>query len=890
MICTTDPYINKYKYTSADRFRNAKEKLSLRDGTNLYKCIEKYKNIFMAGKWDIGKTSWIKHEIKTTGTPITQKPRRQPVHLERHIDDAIMNLEQNGIIEKCSSPWNTPMVCVWKKEKNEIRLCLDFRLLNQVTERPIFPMPNIDEMLDSLNGMKWFSSIDLGNAYYQVELETSSKLKTAFSTKTGQYCFTRMPFGIAAAPATFQRLMNDVLKDMLWKEALVYLDDILIFSKTETEHLDRLEKLFSKVQEAGLRINPEKCKLFQNELHFLGHVVNREGIKTDPNKIKTICEFQQPKCVKKLRSFLGLCNYYMKFISNYSKLARPLESMCSASKDTLFWTDLHSAAFNKLKESLTRAPVLMYPDFTKTFVLDTDASFDTIGAVLSQVNDHGEERVIAYGSKAMSKHEIGYCITRKELLAIVHFTQHFKHFLYGTRFKLRTDHKAIVFMMTTKKPITPQFQNWMNYLSSLDMIFEYRKGELHQNADALSSKECMVCAQCMTKHEEAKISKQRTRMLVLDEEELHIPWQQNNDEIRGIMSGIKEGLIQDFAFKDGCIRTVDDKIWIPKSSRNDCITFFHKFLCHAGVKKTYAFLMNEYAMEDLTKQVEQIVRSCIGCQLSKTYTKSTKEETINLISKRPFDDIYVDFCGPMPVINGKKYILGIIDRFSRYISLTAVNTQDDTTTIQTIMRQWILKFGAPACIHVDRGKVFESRSFTDFTKSMLIKLQFSSPYHHSANGIIERQFRTIRDAINATLKDTGRKNWVDILPEIEFSINASKQSTTKFSPSEIIFGKRIILDGSRRYDLDNKKIIEEVQQMENKKPQTHVQKRCFKQGDLVLLKVENRLKGTDRYEGPYRIIRNIHNRSVELENKTGRLICRNIEWLKPFKEGGCEEN
>jgi len=214
----------------------------------------------------------------------------------------------------------------------------------------------------------------------------------------------------------------------------------------------------------------------------------------------------------------------------------------------------------------------------------------------------------------------------------------------------------------------------------------------------------------------------------------------------------------------------------------------------------------------------------------------------------------------------------------------------ETTTIQTIMRQWILKFGAPAYIHVDRGKVFESRSFAEFTKSMIIKLQFSSTYHHNANGIIERQFRTIRDALNASLKDNGRKNWVEILPEIEFSINASRQSTTKFSPSEIIFGKRIILDGSRRYDLDNKKNIEEVQQRENKMSQTCEQKRDFKQGDMVLMKVESRLKGTDRFEGPYRITRKIHNRSVEFENKTGRLICRNIEWLKRFKEWGCEDN
>ena len=888
-ICALNPYINTLEYTDKMRFLNAKEKLNLREGNKLYKCINKFKNIFMAGRWDIGKTTLVKHRIDTSGQPILQKPRRQPNHLERHIDDAISNLERHGIIEKCSSPWNTPMVCVWKKEKKEIRLCLDFRLLNQVTERPAFPMPNIDEMLDSLKGMKWFSSIDLGNAYYQVELEESSKVKTAFSTKAGQYCFTRMPFGIAAAPATFQKLMTDVLKEMLWKEAMVYLDDILIFSKTEAEHIDRLEKLFTRIEAAGLRINPEKCKFFQEELRFLGHIVNRDGIKTDPEKIKSIMEFEQPKCIKKLRSFLGLCNYYRKFIKNYSKLAKILEEMCGGSKDVMHWSEAHSAAFHKLKEALTSAPILCYPDFEKEFILDTDASFDTIGAVLSQKNEKGEEQVIAYGSKSMSKHEIGYCITRKELLAIFHFTQHFKHYLYGARFKLRTDHKAIEFMMTTKKPITPQFQNWMNFLSSLDMKLEYRKGELHQNADALSRKDCMVCSQCLIQHEQAKTGKLKTRLLAINEDTLSIPWQQDSKEIREIIKAIGEGKETRFKQHEGCIRTVNNKIWIPKEFRKDCILFFHKALCHAGVKKTYSFMEEEYDMEEFKKIAETIIRSCTACQTAKTYTGKTKEKTMNLIADRPLDDIYMDFCGPMPIINGKKYVLGIIDRFSRYVSLTAVNNQDETTTIETLQQKWIFRFGAPACIHVDHGKVFESRLFKDFAKSRLIKIAFSSPYHHSSNGIIERQFRTVRDALNATLKERKSKNWVELLPEIEFSMNASVQSTIGYSPAEVILGKRLTLDGSRHYELDNKKIIDEIKKIEMGKPVTTTTKRNFQIGDWVLVKIENRQKGSDRYEGPYEIISKEHDRCVKMRNKTGRIINRNIEWLKPFKEGGCKD-
>ena len=498
------------------RFLKAIEILKLDKNSDLYNIIERNKTIFMINKWDIGKTNWIKHSIDTNEGPILVKPRRQPMHLETKIEEALKNLEENGIIRRCDSQWNAPLVCVWKKEKNDIRLCLDFRCLNKITERHAFPMPNIDEMLDILNGSQYFSTIDLGSAYYQVELEEESKKKTAFSTRTGQYCFNRMPFGIAAAPATFQKLMTMVLGDLNWKEAVVYLDDILIFAKDKIEHVKRIEKVLSRIKEAGLKVNPEKCIFMKTETKFLGHIINADGIQTDKEKLEAIKNFDRPKCIKNLRSFLGICNYYRKFIKNYAKYSRTLEAMCGNNKDKLIWSDECEDAFIQLKGALSVTPVLIYPNFRKEFILDTDASFDTIGAVLSQKDDQGNERVIAYGSHTMNKHELGYCITRKELLAIYYFTQHFKHYLYGKKFTLRTDHKAITFMIATKKPITAQFQTWINFLSSLDMNILYRKGSEHANADAMSRDKCGRCTQCLMEHEEPKVEKIKTRLLAME--------------------------------------------------------------------------------------------------------------------------------------------------------------------------------------------------------------------------------------------------------------------------------------------------------------------------------------------------------------------------------------
>lgn len=494
------------KQTSNDeRFKKAYEIFKLKKNSELYKIVEENKEIFMADNWDIGCTKLMKHTIITKGEPINIKPRRQPVNLEKKIEEAIHNLWTNDIIRKCNSPWNTPLVCVWKKEKQDIRLCLDFRQLNKVTERQAFPMPNVEEMLDTLHGTKYFSSIDLGNAYYQVELEKDSQEKTAFSTKSGQFCFNRMPFGIAAAPGTFQELMTKVLGNMKGNGAVVYLDDILIYSETLEEHFKRLNAVFKKISKAGLRINPDKCQLLKKEVKFLGHIINENGIKTDPKKIEAIQTFERPKCIKNLRSFLGICNYYRRFIKGYAIKSRVLESLCGKDKAKLIWTEQCDQAFLEMKEALTKSPILVFPDFTKDFILDTDASFDTIGAVLSQKDNNGHERVIAYGSHGMNEHERGYCITRKELLAIYYFCQHFNHYLYGRRFTLRTDHKAITFMLTTKKPITAQFQTWINYLSSLDIDIQFRKGETHANADTLSRNTCGTCTQCLTEHENPKM-------------------------------------------------------------------------------------------------------------------------------------------------------------------------------------------------------------------------------------------------------------------------------------------------------------------------------------------------------------------------------------------------
>ena len=853
-ICEIEAKFGK-GITDEERGKEALKMIDTRKDKALEEIIHQYQGIFMANDWDIGCTNLLRHRIETTGGPINIKPRRQPVHLEEKLEEAIKNLEENGIIKPCNSQWNTPIVCVWKKDKDEIRLCLDFRQLNLITKRQAFPMPNIAEMMDRLHGTKYFSTIDLGNAYYQVELDKESQEKTAFSTKSGQFCFKRMPFGIAAAPGTFQELMNKVLKPIK-KGASVYLDDILIATSTKEEHYNVIKEVFGRIKETGLRIKPSKCKILRQEVKFLGHVVNDKGIQTDPEKIAAIENFQRPSCIKNLRSFLGICNYYRRFINGYAKKAKILEGMCGSNKEKLIWTDACEIAFQDMKKALITAPILSFPNFKRQFILDTDASFDSIGAVLSQIGESGTEQVIAYGSHSMSAHEKGYCITRKELLAIFYFCQHFNHYLYGKKFKLRTDHKAITFMFRTKKPLTAQFQTWMNYLSSLDIEIEYRKGELHNNADMLSRRNCDTCTQCQMEHEEAKKGKNKTRLLAVT----------TRSQAR---AGQKE--------------------WIPKEKRNDLIIQTHRLLCHAGAEKVYEYLRDKFDMEEEKKTVKEVVGTCIECQQTKTMTTKTKEENVKITASEIFEKVYIDICGPWhETVRRERYILGMIDHFSKYISLTAIKRQDEETIVQTILQKWILKFGAPKEIHVDCGRSFEAKKVREMLEARGVKMIFSSPYHHNTNGIIERQFRTIREFIQASLKERNAMSWADILPEVEFALNATKQKTIGCSPAEVVFGKKI--DRQQWYNgskIDREDIRQRIK--EKNIPEVNETTRVYNVGDMVWIQKEIRTKGEDRFEGPYEIIEKIHDRSYRLRDKNNRQIIRNVEKFKNFKKRGeCE--
>lgn len=373
-----------------------------------------------------------------------------------------------------------------RKKNGTWRFSLDYRKLNAVTIKDSHPLPRVDDALDALSGSAWFSTMDLQYGYWQVELEEKDREKTAFTTGSGLYHFKVMPVGLTNAPATCQRLMEMVLRGLPWKTCLVYLDDVLIYSRSFSEHLKHLEEILSRFQSSGLKLNPSKCCLARDQVTFLGHVVSKNGIHPDPRNVKSVQDWPAPRSATEVRAFLGLCSYYRKFIRNFAHHSVPLHALTE--KNALFqWTSQCQDAFTYLKHALSSPPVVAFPDFTLSFSLYTDASCSAIGAVLAQRQGH-QEKVIAYASHVLTKAERKWSTYDRELWAFVWAVHHFRHYLYKQPFVIVTDHKPLLGLR--KIPIdndrTGRRARWALELNPFEWTVIHKDGRSHLNTDAMS--------------------------------------------------------------------------------------------------------------------------------------------------------------------------------------------------------------------------------------------------------------------------------------------------------------------------------------------------------------------------------------------------------------------
>ena len=462
--------------------------LNIDESNQLRTVLRKHTNVFAPPSGPTSRTSKIHHDIDTgEEKPIKMRTRRLPIAQQELASIEVKKMLKEDIIEESDSPWAAPIVLV-KKKDGTLRFCVDYRKLNSITRKDSYPLPNIDDTLSSLAGAKYFCALDLASGYWQVPLSDEAKPKSAFVTKDGLFQFKVMPFGLCNAPATFERLMERVLKGHLGSRCLVYIDDVIVFGSDFNSTLNNLQIVLQALEQANLQLKSKKCDLFKTEILYLGFKISGEGISPDPRKTNAVKNWPKPCNVSDIRTFLGFAGYHRRFIRNFAGIADPLTRL-TKKKATFQWTEIEQLAFDKLKHALITAPLMHHPVPDAPFILDTDASAYAIGGVLSQVVD-GVERVVGYASQTLSKSQRNYCTTNRELLAVVQMIRHYRHYIYGRKFLLRTDHSSLRWLLNYKDA-DGMLSRWLTRLSEYDFTIEYRPGKQHLNADGLSR--CHSC-------------------------------------------------------------------------------------------------------------------------------------------------------------------------------------------------------------------------------------------------------------------------------------------------------------------------------------------------------------------------------------------------------------
>ena len=747
---------------SGDKLTSAQQK-------TLYNTLLAFADVFTAGDDDLGHTDLLPHTIPTgIAQPIRQAPRRAPLCHRETVRKLLDDMLAKDVIISSKSPWASPVVLVQKKD-GSVRFCIDYRKLNAVTQRDAYPLPRIDETLDTLSGSKWFSTLDLLSGYWQVGMDPRDREKTAFATHEGLFEFKVMPFGLCNAPATFQRLMNLVLAGIQWSKCLVYLDDIIVLGKSFEEHLQHLVLVLQRLREANLQLKPAKCVLFRDEVLYLGHVVSRQGIATDPAKTSKVSGWPTPTTVKEVQQFLGLASYYRRFVCNFATLAKPLYKLTERGR-TFQWTKECAEAFAVLKNRLTTAPILCYPNYKEKFILDTDASQEGIGAVLSQ-RQGDKEVVIAYASRSLSKSERKYCVTRKELLSAVTFIHHFRPYLLGHQFLLRTDHGSLTWLQSFKEP-EGQLARWVEQLQEYNFEIVHRPGRRHTNADAMSRHPCSQCqrpeSECSTSEPEVQVAAttlapQRERSTI----DLEFRQSQIQDEIIGPVLTAKENGVklsadelkrfprevtmlaqqwEQLTIQHGVLyRKYENQqgsqlhlqLVVPTEQQSSTLHEIHggRMAGHLGEDRTFKKLQERFYWPGYSQSVKEWCRNCPHCAVRKKPNQKQRAPLQKVERGYPLQMVAADIVGPLPKSStGNKYILVVSDYFTKWAEAYGIPNQEAKTVANKLIDNMFCRFGVPEQLHTDMGTQFESTLVKEISKLLDIRKTHTTAYHPQGDG------------------------------------------------------------------------------------------------------------------------------------------------------------
>jgi hypothetical protein len=809
-------------------------------------------------------------ELAPGAVPVSRTPYRMSTPELVELKLQLKEMMDKGYIRPSVSPWGAPVLFV-KKKDGTLRLCIDYRQLNKVTIKNKYPLPRIDDLFDQLGGASVFSKIDLRSGYHQVRIKGEDIHKTAFRTRYGHYEFVVVPFGLTNAPATFMCLMNNVLSKFLDKFVLVFIDDILIYSKNREEHEEHLRLVLQVLREHQLYAKFSKCDFFQKQIHYLGHVLSKEGVAVDPDKIRSIMEWPTPKDVSDIRSFMGLAGYYRRFIKDFSKIGCPITAL--QKKGTKFlWTQQCEERFQTLKHLLTHAPVLKIADPEADFLVCTDACKEGLGGVLMQ-----EGKVICYESRKLNEHEVNYVTHDLELAAIVHALKMWRHYLLGRKFVLMTDHCGLRYLFDQPK-LNARQARWMALLSEFDFEIKHIKGKENRVADALSRSmrtiHLAAVSTCETDVKNRVKEAQETDPFVRNVT-LYLQQEPTGEKYEG------------YQMTEGGLLTYRDRLYIPNCDdlKRFIMDELHKrpYTGHPGYQKMITATRKQFYWPGLKKDVAKYLAQCIECQ----QVKAEHRHPAGLLHPLPipewkWETISMDFITGLPTSTKQNdAIMVVVDKLSKSAHFIPVKSTCKAIDIaQVFMKEVFRLHGMPREIISDRDTKFTSKFWKSLMAGLETKLLFSTAYHPQTDGQTERVNQILEDMLRMHVMHQPRK-WEDYLPLVEFAYNNGYQASLKMSPFEVLYGRqcntpvswsnpvnRISIGPDMLKEMEQQvtQIKQNLKVAQNRQKSYADQKRTpreFKMGDHVYLRIKPRrsslkmgacAKLAPRYCGPFEVL------------------------------------